>query len=45
MLGSRGSVIPFFNELINSGVNKLPVTDKKMTRFVISVNDGVPSFF
>ena len=41
VISSRGSVIPFFNELINSGVNKLPVTDKKMTRFVITLDQGV----
>ena len=41
VISSRGSVIPFFKELINNGVMKLPVTDKKMTRFVITLEQGV----
>ena len=39
VMGSRGSVIPFFLELKSSGV--LPITDPHMTRFNISVNEGV----
>jgi len=39
--GSRGSVIPFFKELINEGVSKLPVTDERMTRFWITLEQGV----
>ncbi|MDK9707992.1 MAG: UDP-N-acetylglucosamine 4,6-dehydratase (inverting) [Desulforhopalus sp.] len=39
VLGSRGSVIPFFLERRSSGV--LPITDPKMTRFNISLADGV----
>jgi UDP-N-acetylglucosamine 4,6-dehydratase/5-epimerase len=39
VLGSRGSVIPFFLELKSTGV--LPITDPKMTRFNISVQEGV----
>jgi UDP-N-acetylglucosamine 4,6-dehydratase/5-epimerase len=39
VLGSRGSVIPFFLELKRTGV--LPITDPKMTRFNISVQEGV----
>lgn len=39
--GSRGSVIPFFNELIKSGQNYLPITDFKMTRFWITLDQGV----
>jgi UDP-N-acetylglucosamine 4,6-dehydratase len=38
-MGSRGSVIPFFLEKRNSGV--LPITDVNMTRFNISLEDGV----
>lgn len=39
--GSRGSVIPFFNKLISEGVTELPITDEKMTRFLITLEDGV----
>lgn len=39
--GSRGSVIPFFNKLIADGATELPITDEKMTRFLITLDDGV----
>ena len=39
--GSRGSVIPFFDNLINKGETKLPITDFRMTRFWISLEEGV----
>mgnify|MGYP003972915131 CR=1 FL=1 len=39
--GSRGSVIPFFNKLIREGASELPITDVKMTRFLITLEDGV----
>lgn len=39
--GSRGSVIPFFNKLIEEGATELPITDEKMTRFLITLEDGV----
>jgi len=39
VMGSRGSVIPFFISLMESG--KLPITDKRMTRFMISLEQGV----
>jgi UDP-N-acetylglucosamine 4,6-dehydratase len=39
VLGSRGSVIPFFLQKIKTGV--LPITDADMTRFSISLDDGV----
>ncbi|NDD15343.1 MAG: aminotransferase class I/II-fold pyridoxal phosphate-dependent enzyme, partial [Betaproteobacteria bacterium] len=39
VMGSRGSVIPFFMECAQSGI--LPITDLKMTRFMISLEDGV----
>lgn len=39
--GSRGSVIPFFAEQISHGVERLPVTDKAMTRFWIHLETGV----
>ena len=39
VMGSRGSVIPFFLEKAKNGV--LPITDRRMTRFNISLKDGV----
>lgn len=39
--GSRGSVIPFFDELIKNGACSLPITDNRMTRFWISLDEGV----
>ena len=38
-MGSRGSVIPFFQERANTKV--LPITDERMTRFMISIEEGV----
>lgn len=39
VMGSRGSVIPFFMEIAKTG--KLTITDKRMTRFMISLEQGV----
>lgn len=39
--GSRGSVIPFFRNLIDKGEKELPITDFRMTRFWISLEQGV----
>lgn len=39
--GSRGSVIPFFKNIIDNGGNELPITDYRMTRFWISLEQGV----
>ncbi len=39
VMGSRGSVIPFFKSIAAKGV--LPITDPRMTRFMISLEDGV----
>jgi UDP-N-acetylglucosamine 4,6-dehydratase (inverting) len=39
--GSRGSVIPFFKNLIDKGETSLPITDPRMTRFWISLDEGV----
>lgn len=39
--GSRGSVIPFFQNIIDSGKKELPITDYRMTRFWISLEQGV----
>jgi UDP-N-acetylglucosamine 4,6-dehydratase len=41
VVGSRGSVIPFFRKLLDQGVRELPVTDARMTRFWITLQDGV----
>jgi UDP-N-acetylglucosamine 4,6-dehydratase len=41
VIGSRGSVVPFFMELIKSGKNILPITDLRMTRFLITLEEGV----
>ena len=41
VVGSRGSVIPIFQKLINDGVKELPITDKGMTRFWITLNHAV----
>ena len=39
--GSRGSIIPFFKGLIEKGETELPITDYRMTRFWISLPQGV----
>lgn len=39
VMGSRGSVIPFFQSIMQSG--SLPITDERMTRFMISLDQGV----
>lgn len=39
--GSRGSIIPFFRGLIAKGEISLPITDKRMTRFWITLDQGV----
>jgi len=41
VVGSRGSVVPFFRKLIKEGAKKIPITDDKMTRFFITLEDGV----
>ncbi|MBX2078626.1 UDP-N-acetylglucosamine 4,6-dehydratase (inverting) [Campylobacter peloridis] len=41
VVGSRGSVVPFFKKLISEGAKELPITDERMTRFWISLEDGV----
>jgi UDP-N-acetylglucosamine 4,6-dehydratase len=41
VVGSRGSVIPFFSKLISDGAKNLPITDARMTRFVITLRQGV----
>ena len=41
VLGSRGSVVPFFKKLLAEGAKELPVTDERMTRFWITLQEGV----
>ena len=43
--GSRGSVIPFFKSLIEDGKKVLPITDFRMTRFWITLDEGVDLVF
>jgi len=43
--GSRGSVIPFFKQLIENGKKELPITDFRMTRFWITLEQGVELVF
>ena len=39
--GSRGSVIPFFKNLVDQGITELPVTDERMTRFWMTLDKAV----
>ncbi|MGB3651327.1 MAG: UDP-N-acetylglucosamine 4,6-dehydratase (inverting) [Rivularia sp. (in: cyanobacteria)] len=41
VVGSRGSVVPFFQKLIQEKVSELPITDPRMTRFWITLQHGV----
>jgi len=41
VVGSRGSVVPFFKKLIEDGATEIPITDENMTRFLITLEDGV----
>lgn len=41
VVGSRGSVVPFFKKLIADGAKELPITDERMTRFWLKLEDGV----
>ncbi|QNF18680.1 UDP-N-acetylglucosamine 4,6-dehydratase (inverting) [Aeromonas jandaei] len=41
VVGSRGSVVPFFDNLIKSGANTLPITHPEMTRFWLTLQQGV----
>lgn len=41
VVGSRGSVVPFFRKLLNEGTKALPVTDPRMTRFWITLQQGI----
>jgi len=41
VIGSRGSVVPFFQKLRDEGSDHLPITDPRMTRFWVTINQGV----
>lgn len=41
VIGSRGSVIPLFQKMIADGADELPITDMGMTRFLITLEEGV----
>jgi UDP-N-acetylglucosamine 4,6-dehydratase len=41
VVGSRGSVVPFFKKLITDGADYLPITHEEMTRFWITLQQGV----
>lgn len=45
VVGSRGSVVPFFKRLIADGVKELPITHPEMTRFMITLREGVDFVF
>jgi UDP-N-acetylglucosamine 4,6-dehydratase/5-epimerase len=41
VVGSRGSIVPFFRKMIAEGADALPITDPRMTRFWITLDQGV----
>ena len=41
VVGSRGSVVPYFKKLAAEGADHLPITDERMTRFWITLDQGV----
>jgi len=41
VIGSRASVVPFFQNLIDNGAESLPITDARMTRFWITLQQGI----
>jgi UDP-N-acetylglucosamine 4,6-dehydratase len=41
VMGSRGSVVEYFQKLVEGGARELPITDKRMTRFWITLPRGV----
>lgn len=40
VIGSKGSILPFFRKLISNNVDHLPITDTAMTRFIITLPEG-----
>jgi len=45
VVGSRGSVVPFFKKMLQEGGDSLPVTSEQMTRFWITLKEGVEFVF
>ncbi len=45
VVGSRGSVVPLFRKLLAQGARDLPITDERMTRFWITLDEGVGFVF
>jgi UDP-N-acetylglucosamine 4,6-dehydratase len=45
VVGSRGSVVPYFRKLLSDGATELPITDVRMTRFWISLSQAVEFVF
>src|SRR5262249_3492635 len=45
VVGSGGSVVPLFRKLIKQGARELPITDERMTRFWITLDEGVRFVF
>jgi UDP-N-acetylglucosamine 4,6-dehydratase len=45
VVGSRGSVLPFFRQLLSQGAKSLPITDERMTRFWLPLEEGVEFVF
>lgn len=41
VVGSRGSVVPLFRQLLQNGADFLPITDPRMTRFWITLEQGI----
>lgn len=41
VLGSRGSIVPVFRTLLDGGAKTLPITDQRMTRFLLTLQQGV----
>ena len=45
VIGSRGSVVPFFKKQLEQGAKELPITHNQMTRFLITLEQGVNFVF
>lgn len=45
VVGSRGSVVPFFKMLVRNGATEIPITDERMTRFWLKLEDAVEFVF
>lgn len=45
VIGSRGSVVPFFEKLVKEGATQIPITDTRMTRFWITLDQAIDLVF